>query len=101
MRRSLDRWMDEREIFPEIVAELEDSALLKVFGQAGEGIFPVPTAIEDSVKKQYHVRLVGRIAEVRDRFYAISVEKRVQHEATSMIVKQARGKLFDSPPQMP
>ena len=32
--------MDDNEIFPDIVAEFEDSALLKVFGQAGEGIFP-------------------------------------------------------------
>ncbi|MFT7629870.1 MAG: LysR family transcriptional activator of nhaA, partial [Mariniblastus sp.] len=46
VRRALDIWMDSIEVFPEIVAEFEDSALLKVFGQAGEGIFPVPTAIE-------------------------------------------------------
>ena len=95
VRRSLDRWMDQREIYPEIVAEFEDSALLKVFGQAGEGIFPVPTAIENQVKKQYAVSLVGRIPDVLDKFYAISVEKRVQHEATLKIVKQARSKLFE------
>ena len=74
----------------------QDSALLKVFGQAGEGLFPVPTAIEDLVKKQYDVWLVGRIPEILDRFYAISVEKRVQHQATLTIVQQARSKLFDS-----
>ena len=96
VRRSLDRWMYESELFPEIVAEFEDSALLKVFGQAGEGIFPVPTVIEPQVKRQYGVRLVGRIPEVLDRFYAISVEKRVQHAATLTIVKQARSKLFDA-----
>ena len=60
--------------------------MLKVFGQAGVGIFPVPTAIESNVKKQYGVGLVGRIPEVLDKFYAISVEKRVQHDATSRIV---------------
>ncbi len=95
VRRSLDIWMDELEIFPDIVAEFEDSALLKVFGQAGEGIFPVPTAIEELVQRQYGVRLVGRIAEVRDKFYAISAEKRVHHEATLLVVKQARSQLFD------
>ncbi|MFT7632953.1 MAG: LysR family transcriptional activator of nhaA [Mariniblastus sp.] len=88
-------WMDSIEVFPEIVAEFEDSALLKVFGQAGEGIFPVPTAIEKLIKKQYGVHLVGRIPEVRDKFYAISAEKRVQHAATSLVVKQARSKLFE------
>ena len=95
VRRSLDIWMDENEIFPDIIAEFEDSALLKVFGQAGEGIFPVPTAIEGIVRKQYGVHLVGRIPEVLDKFYAISAEKRVHHEATLLVVKQARNKLFD------
>ena len=95
VRRSLDIWLDEKEIFPEIVAEFEDSALLKVFGQHGEGIFPVPTAIEDVVKKQLGVHLIGRIEDVRDKFYAISAEKRVHHAATLMIVKQARNELFE------
>jgi LysR family transcriptional activator of nhaA len=95
VRRSLDRWMEDRDVFPEVVAEFEDSALLKVFGQAGQGVFPVPTAIEELVKKQYGVSLVGRIPEVLDTFYAISVEKRVQHEATLKILKQARSKFFE------
>jgi LysR family transcriptional activator of nhaA len=95
VRRAVDIWMDDNEIFPEIVAEFEDSALLKVFGQAGEGIFPVPTAIEELVRKQYKVQLVGHIPEVRDKFYAISAEKRVQHAATSLVVKQARNQLFE------
>ena len=96
VRRSLDRWMEDHKVFPEIVAEVEDSALLKVFGQAGQGVFPVPTAIEALVKKQYGVRLVGRIPEVLDTFYVISVEKRVQHEAAIRIMNQARNKLFDN-----
>ena len=96
VRRSLDIWLEDKEIFPEIVAELEDSALLKVFGQQGEGIFPVPSAIEVLIKRQYGVHLVGRIPDVLDKFYAISSEKRVQHAATSVIVKQARSELFDA-----
>lgn len=95
VRRSLDIWLDNKEIFPEIVAEFEDSALLKVFGQHGEGIFPVPTAIEEEVKNQLGVHLVGRIDDVQDKFYAISAEKRVHHVATLAVIKQARNKLFD------
>lgn len=96
VRRSLDRWMEDRKVFPEIVAEFEDSALLKVFGQAGQGVFPVPSVIEDIVKKQYGVWLVGRIPEVLDTFYVISVEKRVQHEAAIRIMNQARNQLFEN-----
>ncbi len=96
VRRSIDIWLEDREIYPDIVAEFEDSALLKVFGQAGEGIFPIPTSIEALIKKQYGVQLVGRIEDVQDKFYAISAEKRVHHPATLMIVKQARNALFET-----
>ena len=67
-----------------------------MFGQAGHGIVPIPTAIEKEVKKQYGLQLVGRLDEVIDRFFAISVEKRVHHPAVLAIVKQARSKIFDN-----
>lgn len=95
VRRSLDRWMESREIYPDLAGEFEDSALLKVFGQAGVGLFPVPTAIERQVIEQYGVQLVGRIPDVLDTFYAISALKRVAHDATVQMVQQARSRLFD------
>jgi LysR family transcriptional activator of nhaA len=95
IRGALSRWLNERNIHPFVVAEFEDSGLLKVFGQSGEGIFPVPTAIENEVKKQYGVHLVGRLDEVKDKFYAISVEKRVQNPGVLAIVQQARNAIFD------
>jgi LysR family transcriptional activator of nhaA len=95
VRRSLNQWLDDHDIHPRVVAEFEDSGLLKVFGQSGRGIVPIPTAIEKEVKKQYGMQLVGRLDDVIDKFYAISVEKRVQHPATQAIVKQARSKIFD------
>ena len=99
VRRSLNHWLDDNEIYPQIVAEFEDSALLKVFGQSGLGIVPIPTAIEKEVKNQYSMQLVGRLDDVIDRFFAISVEKRVHHPAVLAIVKQARSKIFENPSQ--
>lgn len=87
--------MDDNDILPKIVAEFEDSALLKVFGQSGPVIIPIPTAIEKEVKSQYGMQLVGHLEEVIDRFCAISVEKRVHHRAVLAIVKQACSKIFD------
>ena len=95
VRRALIKWLDDREIHPRIVAEFQDSALLKVFGQSGEGVFPVPTAIEEEVMRQYRVQLLGRLDDVRDSFYAISVEKRVHHPAVLAIVTQARSAIFN------
>lgn len=95
VRRALDYWLEERNLFPHLVAEFEDSALLKTFGQAGIGIFPVPTALEESIQQQFDVQPVGRIPEVLDRFYVISPEKRLKDESTIRVVQQAKSFLFD------
>lgn len=94
LRRSLDQWFDERDIHPRIVGEFSDSALLKAFGAAGDGVFAAPTAVEDEVLRMYGVRIVGREPAIRERFYAISVEKRLKHPAVVAISRAARTRLF-------
>jgi LysR family transcriptional activator of nhaA len=94
LRRSLDTWLETRGMRVEVVGEFEDSALLKVFGQAGRGLFAGPAAIEREICAQYGVRVVGRIPEVRERFYAISPERRIRHPAVAAITEAARDRLF-------
>jgi LysR family transcriptional activator of nhaA len=50
----------------------------------------MPSAIEAEVKRQYKVRLVGRIAEVRQQFYAITVERKLRNPAVLAISERAR-----------
>ena len=94
LRRALEHWFDSEDIRPSVFGEFEDSALLKVFGQAGVGLFAAPTVIEKEVQRQYGVRVVGRVDSVRERFYAISVEKKVKHPAVLAIADEARQRLF-------
>lgn len=94
LRRALEQWFDKHSIRPEITHEFEDSAVLKVFGQAGHGLICSPTAIEREVSRQYSLRVVGRIPEITERFYAISVERRLKHPAVVAISNAAREELF-------
>ena len=94
LRRALEQWFDAVDIRPQIVHEFEDSAVLKVFGQHGEGLFAAPSVIEAEICRQYRVRSVGRIEEVKERFYAISVERRLKHPAVVKISQAARRTLF-------
>jgi LysR family transcriptional activator of nhaA len=94
LRRSLDQWLELEDLRPRIVAEFEDTALLKVFAQAGHGICSGPTAIEKEICAQYGLRVVGRTDAVRERFYAISVERRLKHPAVLAITEAARARLF-------
>ncbi|MDJ0787060.1 MAG: transcriptional activator NhaR [Myxococcota bacterium] len=90
LRRSLDRWFDMIEVRPEVVAEVEDTALMKVFGQHGWGVFAAPIVVEDEVRKAHGVELLGSTDEVRERFYAITVERRITHPAIAAIAEAAR-----------
>lgn len=98
-RRALDVWFDANGVRPTIEAEFDDSALLNVFGQDGAGLFAAPTAIEGFIKKHYEVALVGRLPEVRERFYAISIERRIRHPAVVAICQSAREELFKEAPR--
>jgi len=83
-------WLDSLYIYPRIVGEFDDSALMKAFGQAGAGVFIVPTAIAEEVAKQLGVAVVGDTEIVREQFYAISVERRISHPAVAAITETAR-----------
>ncbi len=94
LRRALDPWFEKRGIRPQIVAEIADSALIKSFGQTGLGVFPAPTAVEKEVEQQYHVRQVGRSPELRERFWAITIERRIKNPAVAAISAGAKSELF-------
>ena len=71
---------------------------MKAFGQAGTGIFIAPTPIAAEVEKQYGVVVIGTTDDVREQFYAISVERKITHPAVAAITETAREWLFRGEP---
>ncbi len=78
LRVPLLRWLERHGIQPTIVGEFDDSALMSAFGQAGAGVFPVPLTTAQEVMRQYQVVELGQTLEIRERFFAISVERRLE-----------------------
>ncbi len=89
LRHSLDEWFDSVDVRPQIVGEIEDTALMKVFGQHEAGIFASPIVVADEIKRTHGVRLIGQTDEVRETFYAITVERRIMHPAVAAVVEAA------------
>ena len=94
LRRDLDAWFDRLKIRPRIIAEFEDPALMKAFGSESDLVFPAPAAIEADVCRVYGARTLGRTDAVRERYYAISAERRLKHPAVIAITSTARDDLF-------
>ena len=94
LRLDIDQWLSENRLHPRIVAEFDDSALMKAFGQEGVGIFIAPGVIKEAVMKQYNVSFIGQAAALSENFYAISVEKKVKNPIVSEIIETANTVLF-------
>ncbi|MEA1052514.1 transcriptional activator NhaR [Lamprobacter modestohalophilus] len=89
-RRSLELWLEHQQVQPRVVAEIDDRALMKTFGEAGAGIFTAPQSVEADVLAKYQVRVIGRAPELKERLFAITAERRIKHPAVSLITEAAR-----------
>ncbi len=88
IRAPLDRWLAAQQVTPQIVLEVQDSALMKVYGRESHGFFVVPSLVAEEVSEIYGVEEVG-IVDVRDRFYAITLHRRITHPIIALIAGEA------------
>jgi LysR family transcriptional activator of nhaA len=93
LRRAIDRWLEAERLRPVIVGEFDGSTLMKLFGQAGHGIFFAPSPLERQVRKQYGVVVIGRIPGIRQRHYAFSAERNPRHPSVVAVLQVARAVL--------
>ena len=89
VRVQIDTWFARHGVRPNVVGEFEDSALLKTFGAGGMGVFPAALLVHDDLLEHYRVKPVGGCDGVREQFYAIGTERRVQHPLIRKLVEAA------------
>lgn len=94
LRRRLERWFEAHDVHPKIVAEFQDTAQMNAFGQTGLGAFPAPAVIAEDTAQQYEVESIGQIEEITEDFYAITVERRVQHPTVVTILERIPNEVF-------
>jgi LysR family transcriptional regulator, transcriptional activator of nhaA len=94
LRRALDAWFDSHDMRPKVVAEFDDAALAAVLAEAELGAFVAPDVVADEIRQRYKLHLVGRLKDLRQRFYAISIERKIRHPAVAAICEVARTRIF-------
>lgn len=90
LRKSLDEWFNDNKLRPRIICEIGDCDLFEVFGHAGLGVFVAPTILERRIRKQFAVGVIGKVESIRERYYAISTERKLKHSAVLAIFDAAR-----------
>jgi LysR family transcriptional activator of nhaA len=93
-RRVLEQWFVASQLRPRIVGEFDDSALVWVFGTAGAGAFAAPSVIEAQLVRQGAVKVIGRVPELRESFFAITAERRLKHPGVTAVTESGARDLF-------
>jgi LysR family transcriptional activator of nhaA len=94
LRHSLEEWFKGHKIRPRVIAEIADTTVLREFGRSGAGFFAALEPVSDEVSRIHAVRAIGTANGIRERFYAISSERRLKHPAIVAIIEHARHDLF-------
>ncbi len=94
LRARLDQWFEMNGLRPNIVGEIEDSALLSTFGRSGLGMFPAPMALAADIGEQFNAVPVGVLTDVREYYYAVSAELKIRHPAVEAILSAPHASVF-------
>ncbi|MBF0208020.1 MAG: LysR family transcriptional regulator [Oligoflexia bacterium] len=93
LRRSLEEWFIARKVFPNIKAEIEDSALIKTFAREGIGFMASPTWAKSELKRSYNLVQVGLMTGIKELYYLISVQKKINNPIVLHLVEEHRSQL--------
>ena len=94
LRMAVDKWLDSIGVKPSIVAELEDSSLMKAMAGEGQGFIPVPSVVASEAARHYGLKRIADVETCSCQFYAITVERKLKHPATVAITESAKSELF-------
>ncbi len=86
MRRGLEDFFSKRGVHPRVVAEIDDSALLKVYGQDGAGVFAGASALAEEISRQFHVTPIGQADSIRERYHLLTTERRIAAPLVGQLV---------------
>jgi LysR family transcriptional activator of nhaA len=90
LRRSLEQWFRDIRVRPNIMAEFEDSAMMKVMAADGKGFTVLPSQCVDEAVQRYDFKIIGSTRRCLVRFYAITGERRLHHPGVMKITEQAQ-----------
>lgn len=97
MRRQVDKWFEERDLQPKIIAEFDDPAFMQVFALETQGFFPLPSVAVDAGVKRYGFQVIAELDAIQSEFFAITGERKLRHPATMAVTENAQLRLFVRP----
>ncbi|MBX7079710.1 MAG: LysR family transcriptional regulator [Nannocystaceae bacterium] len=99
LRAGFHAWCEARGLRPHVVAEFDDSALLKAFARADVGALVAPAVTQAELSRTWTLDWVGDCEALRAECFAITLERRLRHPAVVAICGAARSRLAPGDPR--
>ncbi len=94
VRHQLDQWFEAKHIEPHCTAIFQDRALMKLAAREGKGIMPIPSVVEKEIKQEFNLELVGRIEEVKEQIYIVSIDRKLRNPLVQKICSHGQNSIF-------
>jgi LysR family transcriptional activator of nhaA len=90
LRRSIEQWLDHQEFTPHIVAEIEDSGLMKSLAARLGYIAPVPAFAAQEALNRYQLTPIGTLEGVTVQYFLIVGDKQSTSDSVQAMVSLAK-----------
>lgn len=84
-RRGLDAELARLKVRLKVVAEVDDSALIKTLAATGFGVVPAPELVRDELRRLSGLHLRGRLS-VTESYFAVTLERKLRHPAVEAMI---------------
>lgn len=88
-RRGLDAELARLKVRLKVLAEVDDSALIKTLAASGFGVVPAPELVRDELRRLYGLHLLGRLS-VTESYFAVTLERKLRHPAVEAMIGGVR-----------
>lgn len=85
-REALNAAFAKMKVRIRVVAEVDDSALLKALAADGEGLVAAPVLVQHEVERLYGLELLGPLP-VRESYFALTLHQRLEHPGVEAMLE--------------
>lgn len=93
VRADFDLLLAEARVEPNLRAEVDDMALLRLLALSGHGLALVPSIVVERELQTRQLRTLIRVPKLGERFYAITLRRRFEDPQIEQVVAEFRARL--------
>lgn len=90
LRVDVERWFIARGLALNVQGEFDDNAMLRAFAERSRALFVTRDALATEIQRRHGFALVGRLEGLKERYYAVTGERRVKNARVAAVIAQAQ-----------